>query len=68
MVECKHVATEQVEGAPEGIVRCLTCGKVARKTEVWARPCGYLRPISGYNLGKKAEFDKRKTFRLSKEI
>ena len=62
---CDHAGLlEQIEGAPEGIVRCFRCGKVGRRTEVWARPCGYLRPVDGYNAGKKAEFYHRKDFKV----
>jgi anaerobic ribonucleoside-triphosphate reductase len=28
--------------------------------EVYSRVCGYFRPVSGYNPGKKAEFNERK--------
>jgi ribonucleoside-triphosphate reductase len=38
---------------------CPTCGG---KTEVFSRIVGYLRPVSGWNVGKKAEFALRKTF------
>lgn len=30
--------------------------------EVWGRCCGYLRPSSKFNNGKKAEFDDRVKF------
>ena len=30
--------------------------------ECWTRVMGYFRPISGYNIGKKAEFKERKWF------
>lgn len=30
--------------------------------EVWTRVMGYFRPFSGFNIGKKAEFEERKTF------
>jgi hypothetical protein len=35
------------------------CGK---KCEIWSRPCGYYRPVSEWNRGKKNEFKDRKTF------
>ncbi|MFW5628873.1 MAG: ribonucleoside triphosphate reductase [Candidatus Cloacimonadaceae bacterium] len=38
---------------------CPSCGKI---TEVFSRIVGYLRPVSQWNEGKKAEFDLRKTF------
>jgi hypothetical protein len=33
-----------------------------RPCEVWSRVVGYLRPVSQYNLGKKAEYKMRKEF------
>ncbi|HHV37361.1 MAG TPA: ribonucleoside triphosphate reductase [Candidatus Cloacimonetes bacterium] len=38
---------------------CPSCGKI---TEIFSRIVGYLRPVSQWNEGKKAEFDLRKTF------
>jgi len=38
---------------------CKYCGK---ETEVYSRIVGYYRPIKNWNEGKKAEFDKRKTY------
>lgn len=29
------------------------------KCEIWSRVCGYLRPTSKWNDGKKSEFDDR---------
>lgn len=34
-------------------VRVIPC-------EVYSRVCGYYRPVSGFNAGKKAEFHERK--------
>jgi len=59
---CEHKMTEQVDGAPLGMVRCLTCGKAFRKPEVYSRVVGYLRPTSSWNKGKKQEFIERKTY------
>jgi len=33
-----------------------------QKTEVHSRVVGYLRPVSGWNNGKRAEFKDRKMF------
>lgn len=33
------------------------------KCSVWSRSMGYIRPISNFNIGKKAEFEERKTFK-----
>lgn len=30
--------------------------------EVWTRVMGYFRPVSGFNKGKKSEFNERKWF------
>jgi len=32
------------------------------KTEVYSRVCGYHRPVSNWNEGKKEEFKDRKAF------
>jgi len=37
-----------------------------RKTEVYSRVVGFLRPVQVWNLGKKAEFQDRKTFKQEK--
>ena len=36
-----------------------TCGE---RCEVWSRVCGYFRPVSSWNKGKKEEFRERKPF------
>lgn len=42
-----------------------TCGKTKRtKCEVFSRIVGYYRPITQWNDGKVAEWNKRKTFKL----
>ena len=33
------------------------------KTSVWSRSMGYIRPINNFNIGKRAEFEERKTFK-----
>lgn len=50
-----YLAGEQFE--------CPECG---RKTEVWSRVVGYLRPVQNYNPGKKEEYMLRKKFVISK--
>jgi len=37
---------------------------VVIETEVYSRVCGYYRPVSGFNLGKKAEFEDRKPIKM----
>jgi len=48
---------------------CHPCEYVRKKTrcEVYSRVCGYLRPVSGYNLGKKEEFKQRKTYKINEK-
>lgn len=41
------------------------CGQ---KTEVYSRVCGYHRPVSNWNQGKKEEFKERKTFELFEQV
>ncbi len=36
------------------------------RCEVWTRVMGYHRPVSAFNIGKKAEFAKRKSFTESR--
>ncbi len=38
--------------------------KLHRECEVYSRIVGYLRPISQWNGGKLAEFDRRKTLKV----
>lgn len=38
--------------------------KCGEKCEVYSRVCGYFRPVSNWNKGKKEEFKERKTFRI----
>ena len=37
------------------------CGE---RCEIWSRVCGYFRPVSSWNRGKKQEFADRKTFEI----
>lgn len=34
-----------------------------QKCETFSRSMGYIRPISNFNIGKKAEFEERNTFK-----
>lgn len=36
--------------------------KCNQKCEVYSRVCGYFRPVSNWNKGKKEEFKDRKVF------
>ena len=42
------------------------CPKCGEKSEVYSRIVGYLRPVDQWNLGKKAEFEMRKTYKIKK--
>jgi len=42
--------------------KCPNCNSLC---EVYSRVVGYLRPVSQWNDGKKAEFDLRETFKLA---
>lgn len=41
-----------------------TCGK---KCEVYSRVCGYFRPVSNWNRGKKEEFEQREEYKIEAE-
>lgn len=34
-----------------------------QKCETFSRSIGYIRPISNFNIGKRAEFEERNTFK-----
>lgn len=34
-----------------------------QKTEIFSRSMGYIRPVGNFNIGKRAEFEERKTFK-----
>jgi len=36
--------------------------KCGLKCEIYSRVCGYFRPVSNWNKGKKEEFKDRKTY------
>ena len=53
----------RTHGYLEGeISKCPHCGA---ETEVYSRVVGYLRPVSQWNVGKKAEFEQRKVFKVT---
>ncbi|EIP97195.1 anaerobic ribonucleoside-triphosphate reductase [Opitutaceae bacterium TAV1] len=41
-----------------------TCPKCGKKTEVYSRVVGYLRPIQQWNEGKQAEFSRRRVYKV----
>jgi len=42
-----------------------TCSQCSQETEIYSRVVGYLRPVKQWNNGKQAEFEKRKTFKVT---
>ncbi len=42
--------------------------KCSMKTEVYSRVCGYHRPVSNWNQGKKEEFKDRKEFETADRV
>ena len=34
-----------------------------QKCETFSRSMGYIRPVDNFNIGKRAEFEERKTFK-----
>ena len=36
---------------------------MANKCEIYSRVCGYFRPVSNWNKGKREEFKERKTYK-----
>ncbi len=65
-----HVYLKKGPGGEEAVVwyKCPDCYRkdpvFRRKCEVFSRVTGYLRPVSQWNKGKKAEFQQRKTYRM----
>lgn len=37
--------------------------KSRQKCEVFSRSMGFIRPIENFNIGKRAEYEERKTFK-----
>ena len=37
--------------------------KKRQKCETFSRSMGYIRPVDNFNIGKRAEFEERKTFK-----
>lgn len=32
------------------------------RCSIWSRSMGFIRPVDNFNIGKRAEFEERKTF------
>ena len=37
--------------------------KCAKPTEIYSRVCGYFRPVTNWNKGKRQEFQDRKVYK-----
>jgi len=52
----------------EYLFKCPECFKedknFGQDCEIYSRVVGYMRPVSGWNPGKKAEFEQRKTLEV----
>jgi anaerobic ribonucleoside-triphosphate reductase len=58
-----HEHCEDVVFEGTKYVVCHVCEQtLGRKSEVYSRVCGYLRPTDGWNPGKKAEHSLRKPY------
>ena len=42
--------------------------KCDKKTEVYSRVCGFFRPVAQWNIGKKAEYNDRKTYKVTSSM
>ena len=51
---------------PKILVKFKVDDEERQPVECWTRVMGYFRPVSGYNTGKKSEFNERKWFKESK--
>ena len=38
--------------------------KCEKRCEIYSRVCGYFRPVSNWNMGKREEFAERKTYKV----
>ena len=67
MSECKHESYAECIDSRTGntVYVCDECDRVFKnKCEIYSRVVGYLRPVSGWNLGKQAEFSTRKPYEI----
>ena len=61
----EHKDCEEVDYDGDKLVVCHKCKQtLGRKCEIYSRVVGYLRPIDGWNKGKKEEFNIRKTYKV----
>lgn len=63
-----HVAVHESKTTGIPHIVCHTCKQSLKKLvkcEVYSRVVGYLRPVDGWNKGKREEFKDRKVYILS---
>lgn len=48
----------------EDVIEAADAGRRKIPCEVYSRVVGYIRPVNQWNLGKRSEFEDRKTFKL----
>jgi hypothetical protein len=46
-----------------GSIKGANMTKNRQKCEVFSRSMGFIRPIENFNIGKRSEFEERKTFK-----
>ncbi len=58
-----NLMKSEIKEMPEGQMPVTDLSDAERQPcEIWTRVMGYFRPLSEFNIGKKAEFLKRKYF------
>ena len=68
MSDCEHKNQEEILYGDVPLVVCHDCETtLGRKTEVYSRCCGYLRPTSQWNKDKQTEFGVRKTYKIEED-
>jgi anaerobic ribonucleoside-triphosphate reductase len=77
--DCKKIIESNEEYMPykvgdEIYVKCKACHQKDsvlrnfRKTEIYSRVVGYIRPVTQWNKGKQAEFEDRSEFVVDQEM
>ena len=57
---------EEQEGSKQNNNGGINMSKCGAQTEVYSRVCGYFRPVTNWNKGKKEEFKDRMHFAVAK--
>jgi len=67
----KNEEVMQYESEGKNYIKCKACHQKDpilrnfRKTEVYSRVVGYIRPVQQWHEGKQAEFEDRKEFKIA---